>query len=430
MVVLLAGAFVTMLSAPAAGATGIALANDSTLDAARLGITAAVSGLPEEERALLLALESITGARLDDAERQLRAVLRRHPTFHLARLVLADVLMARGGRFVDFASGAAGGRVETLRAEALARLASVRVAARPGRVPDVLLKLSPSQTRALVVDLATSRLYLFENADGHPALRRSFYISMGKNGPSKRREGDQRTPVGAYFVTGRISGDALPDFYGPGALPVNYPNEWDVRQQRTGYGIWIHGVPSDTFSRAPRASDGCIALSNEHATLLLNLPQAKDTPVIIADGLRWLDAGGLARRRQGMLDNIEAWRRDWESRDVARYARHYSRAFRSESWDRARWVAHKQRVNAGKRYIRVRLDDMSVFAYPGEQDMAVVSFVQDYSSSNFSSRSRKRQYWKREQDGQWRIVYEGSAKLRRDHLRGIPFSARSRVSAR
>jgi murein L,D-transpeptidase YafK len=253
---------------------------------------------------------------------------------------------------------------------------------------------------------------------------------MGKNGPAKRQEGDQRTPVGVYFVTGRILGDALPDFYGPGALPVNYPNEWDLRQQRTGYGIWIHGVPSDTFARAPRASDGCIALSNEHVTLLLNLPQAKDTPVIIADGLRWLDAAELARQRQGLLGSIETWRRDWESRDVARYARHYSSAFRSGDWDLSRWVAHKRRVNTAKDYIRVGLRDVSVFAYPGEKDMAVVTFEQDYSSSNFSNRSRKRQYWKRDGAGQWRIIYEGSAKPRREQMRGIPFSARSRVSAR
>ena len=73
---------------------------------------------------------------------------------------------------------------------------------------------------------------------------------------------------------------------------------------------------------------------------------------------------------------------------------------------------------------------MSAFAYPGERDLILVNFDQHYASSNFSNRSAKRQYWKREADGQWRIVYEGSAKLRREHLRGIPFSARSRVSSR
>jgi murein L,D-transpeptidase YafK len=352
------------------------------------------------------------------------------PDFHLARLTLADVLMARSGRFIDFASGAAGKRVDTLREEALVRLANAHNGKLDGRLPDVLLKLSTSQASAVVVDLKASRMYLFNNQNGIPRLQRSFYMSMGKNGAAKRREGDQRTPVGVYFVTGRIGGDALPDFYGPGALPVNYPNEWDLRQRRTGYGIWIHGVPSDTFARAPRVSDGCIALSNEHVALLLNLPQTKDTPVIIADGLNWQDPGKVKKRRREIDASIRAWLRDWESRDVGRYAKHYSQRFHSEDNDRRSWMIHKRRVNASKTFIKLALNDVSVFAYPGEQDMVVVTFDQDYRSSTFSNRSRKRQYWRRESDGVWRIVFEGPVKLRSEHLRGIPYSARARVSSR
>src|SRR3546814_8483534 len=48
----------------------------------------------------------------------------------------------------------------------------------------------------------------------------------------------------------------LPDFYGDGAYPLNYPNEWDKHEGRKGYGIWLHGTPSTTYSRPPRASDG------------------------------------------------------------------------------------------------------------------------------------------------------------------------------
>jgi hypothetical protein len=93
-------------------------------------------------------------------------------------------------------------------------------------------------------------------------------------------------------------------------------------------------------------------------------------------------------------------------------------------------MAHKRRVNASKRFIRVALEDLSAFGYPGERDLVVVSFQQTYNSDNFSNRSRKRQYWRREAHGQWRIVYEGTVKLRPEHLRGMPYSARARLSAR
>jgi murein L,D-transpeptidase YafK len=409
---------------------GMRLASDSDVDAQRLGITASAAVLPDEERMLLLAFEAIAGARLDTAEQHLHMLLRKHPDFHLARLALADVLMARSGRFVDFASGTAGKRVELLRQEALVRLANARNASVQARLPDAVLQLSASQSRVVVVDLKASRMYLFENLDGAPHLKRSFYVSIGKNGAAKRREGDQRTPVGVYFITGRIEGRALPDFYGPGALAVNYPNEWDLRSQRTGYGIWIHGVPSDTFARAPRASDGCMALSNDHIAVLLNLPQSKDTPVVIADGLKWRDASDISAKRHEFNTALDAWVKDWESADIERYGAHYSKGFHSEDHDRDAWLNHKRRINLAKQYIRVSLDDVSLFAYPGERDMVVVTFEQDYQSSNFSNRSRKRQYWQREADGRWRIVFEGPVKVRSEHLRGMPFSARAQVSAR
>ncbi len=56
----------------------------------------------------------------------------------------------------------------------------------------------------------------------------------------------------------------------------------------------------------------------------------------------------------------------------------------------------------------MQLSDVSMFLYPGRNDLAVVSFWQDYSSSNLSNKMRKRQYWIREGDT-WKILYEGAA---------------------
>ena len=49
-----------------------------------------------------------------------------------------------------------------------------------------------------------------------------------------------------------------------------------------------------------------------------------------------------------------------------------------------------------------------MFLYPGNDDLAVVTFDQDYASSNVDNKMRKRQYWQRE-GSTWRIVYEGAA---------------------
>ena len=65
-------------------------------------------------------------------------------------------------------------------------------------------------------------------------------------------------------------------------------------------------------------------------------------------------------------------------------------------------------VNAGKAWVKVGIDDLSIFTYPGATDMMMVTFEQDYRSSNLSNRTSKRQYWVRE-GNQWRILHEAVA---------------------
>lgn len=50
------------------------------------------------------------------------------------------------------------------------------------------------------------------------------------------------------------------------------------------------------------------------------------------------------------------------------------------------WVAYKSRVNATKSYVNIELTELSVLGYPGEEDLVVVTFFQDYQSSNFEVR--------------------------------------------
>ncbi len=187
-------------------------------------------------------------------------------------------------------------------------------------------------------------------------------------------------------------------------------------------------MPSDTYSRVPRASDGCVAISNQDLALLLDLLSPGQTPVVLVDGLDWIELEDLHQRRAELLSRIAHWREAWESLNVAQYGGFYSTEFRSESTDRDGWLAHKSRVNSHKVFINVRLTNLNVIGHPGEQHRVLVSFEQDYQSSNFDSTSKKRQYWRRKSNGDWRIVYEGAVRLRPEHVRGILFSARSNIT--
>ena len=116
--------------------------------------------------------------------------------------------------------------------EAIARLRAYREQPDPTLVPRNLMKLQPEQHYAIVVDTTRSRLYLYHNEDGRPKYVADYYVSSGKLGAQKQREGDMKTPIGVYHVTSSIPVKKLPDFYGSGAFPINYPNEWDRREGR------------------------------------------------------------------------------------------------------------------------------------------------------------------------------------------------------
>jgi murein L,D-transpeptidase YafK len=386
----------------------------SGLLALLLAASAAVANAPKHDAnadrvdaQLRRALESVRQGRLDAALGEVDQLIARHPNFRLAHLVRGDLLLARARPIAGFGNTGHVGRerIDELRAEALARLRAIDFHPPEGQVPRYLLRLEPRHRHAIVVDAGRARVYVYENANGTPRLVEDFYTSIGKFGIEKAREGDKKTPIGVYHVVSQIPGRKLPDLYGWGAFPINYPNEWDRMLGRTGYGIWLHGVPSDTYARAPLASDGCVALANPDMALLAKRVQVGATPVIIAERVEWLAPEAWRAERDAFMAQLDAWRKDWESLDTERYLAHYAPAFRSGAVDLAAWRAHKRKVSKGKTSIKVSLDNLGVFRSPGRHDLVEVTFDQDYRSNNLSQRTRKRQYWIQE-DGRWKIAYE------------------------
>ncbi len=398
------GARVRAITLPLLAA--VILAGDVSAMVSHPGRLARTSRMPETM--LVEALIDIRNNRLSAALERVDALLAVKPDFRLAQLVKGDLLMARARPIPTLgAAEAPAERLNDLRDEARARLARYTVPPPGDRVPKYLVQLQPEQRYAVVVDTAKSTLYVFENRDGTPRYLADYYITVGKNGTNKLREGDKKTPVGVYHVTGQLARDKLDPFYGSGAFPLSYPNEWDARQGRNGHGIWLHGTPRDTYSRPPRASDGCVVLANEDLDDLAKRVEIGVTPVVIADHIEWIQLQATQTLRATLNEQLDSWRADWESRNAERYLQHYSRTFSAENTNLAQWSAQKRRVNAGKDWIKVRLSAASVFLYPGRDDLAVINFLQDYSSSNLSNKMRKRQYWIRE-GGTWKILYEGA----------------------
>lgn len=388
----------------------------NTLLAGALGLAsvlflspAPVQAEPSADELLGKVFEEIEAKRLDLAFNHVEALLRAKPNFRLAYLIKGDLLLARGRALKTFGNAPQGSsaQLDDLRAEALVRLHAYRDRPSQDRVPRYLMQMRADQRHAIVVDNKRSRLYLYQNENGRPRFVADYYISTGKRGGEKTREGDEKTPVGVYHVTASLPRNKLSDFYGSGAFPISYPNVWDKRHGRNGHGIWLHGTPSDTYSRAPRASNGCVVLANADLDALSNKLQVGLTPVIISEQVEWLSLDDWNAERNALNAEIERWRSDWESLDTERYLTHYSKKFSADRENYADWVRHKRQVNGGKSWIKLNLSNFSMFRNPGKDELVVVTFDQDYRSNNLSNTMKKRQYWTKE-GGKWRIIYEGA----------------------
>jgi len=362
------------------------------------------------EAMLVRALLDIRDSKFSSAFDHIDNLVVSNPNFRLAQLVRGDLLLARA-RPINSIGNASGGseeQVAGLRDEARMRMVRSQIEPTSELAPRYLLQLPESEKLALVLDSSKSTLFVFENMGKTPRYVADYYVTIGKNGLEKLREGDKKTPVGVYHVVSQLPKDKLTDFYGSGAYPISYPNEWDQMRGRDGHGIWLHGTPRDTYSRPPRASDGCIVLTNQDLESLAARLQIGSTPIVIADSIDWAKPAEVESLRADLAASIENWRRDWESRDTDTYLRHYARNFASNGLNLARWSAQKHQVNSAKTWIKVKVSAMSLLLYPGKEEMAVATFEQDYASSNLSNRMMKRQYWVRE-NNKWRILFEGAA---------------------
>lgn len=339
------------------------------------------------------------------------------PNFGLAQLVYADLLTTLTSPPDDFGAvnaplrAEASERLRDLVAEARARVGAAGQRPPSGRVPAQFVRLDASVRHAVAVDVSRSRLYVFENTRNGLVLKRDYYSSVGKLGMAKQVEGDLRTPLGVYFVTGRIAearlrAPALKDLYGAAALALNYPNQYDQLKGRTGSGIWLHGVASALFSRAPLATDGCVALSNPDLLDMASFIERQETPILIAERIEWVDPADALQRQAGFMRAFDGWKAARRTADTDAQARFYAADSRSvvlrQTPDPSLGERRRAPQPAGG---AAEVGAVSVVTWKDDRDVVVVTFTE--SAPSYAKPRLKRQYWL-EHAGQWQVIYEGS----------------------
>ena len=332
------------------------------------------------------------------------------PHFQLAQLVYGDLLAARvrplatmGDVPTAMATNSAAA-LQDLRDESLKRMKALRERPPAEAIPSQFLALSQRSKHAIAVDASRSRLYLFENMPTGLKLIADYYISVGKAGISKVAEGDQRTPLGVYYISSNLDPKSLKDFYGSGALPLNYPNVLDAKRGNTGSGIWLHGTPPKQFARAPQATDGCVVLANPDLERIIRTVEVRSTPVVIAQQLQWITPQAAQSDSKPFENVLMAWRNAKASGNLQQTLSYYTPDFNSNGKTLDQWTP---RLKAEMSQIvgrSVQIKDLSLLRWNDTAETMVVTFgeVADGTRTGWT----KRQYWIR-QDKQWKIFFEG-----------------------
>jgi L,D-transpeptidase YnhG len=333
-----------------------------------------------------------------------------YPHFQLAQLVHGDLLASQVRPLKAFGdvpsspSRSANTALEELREESLRRVMALRDRPVSGTIPSQFLTLSQKSRHAIAVDASRSRLYLFENSPGGLTLKADYYISVGKAGTAKTAEGDQRTPLGVYYITSNLDPKSLKDFYGSGALPINYPNILDSKRGKTGSGIWLHGTPPNQFSRPPQATDGCVVLANPDLQHIIRTVAVRTTPVVIASELTWVAPHSTRVAGKPFEDALHAWRNAKTSGNLQQVLSYYTPDFTSNGKTLSEWTSTLKSELDQTHGRTIQLKDLSYLRWTDAADTMVVTFgeVADGTRIGWT----KRQYWIR-QENQWKIFFEG-----------------------
>jgi len=338
-----------------------------------------------------------------------REFIQQYPTSKVGQLLFGDLLMAKAGVISGIGSGISKeSELNNLTFEIKQRLSHEQAPAYAGLLPENIIQLADNQPYIILIDQSQSRLYVYRNEQGTPVLEADYFLTIGLKGYGKQKRGDQKTPIGIYHVTRYINDEELPDLYGRGAYPVNYPNSWDIRNNRSGGGIWLHGTPSYTYNRAPWASNGCMVVSNHD---LLDIKQyiepSLHTPVINAKKVNWISTQQWRNNQKLMLQSLSNWITDWESNIHQLYTQHYSKTdLQADGRDYKQWEGHKRWVNRDRNNVRVEYSNLNIYKYPGEENLVLMHYDQVYQSNNLNIDSPKELFWKKQSNG-WKIVYEG-----------------------
>lgn len=294
-------------------------------------------------------------------------------------------------------------------------------------LPEVIYQLDSKFTHhILVVEKNTHTLHLYKNDEGNASLIKTYKIATGKITGNKSVEGDKKTPEGVYFFQKFLSSDQLHNkygdyakIYGAGAFTLDYPNEMDKRNGKTGHGIWLHSTDDDARVSKGLDSRGCVVAIDADLKDISQYIDLKNTATIIVQDLKYLSKSNWKKNKEDIQSLISSWATAWQTKDFDGYINSYSKAeFKHPR--RGRYQAfknYKRGVFARKDNPTITFSNTSILS---NGDYVVVTLEQDYQSPIINDIGKKTLILKKNASYQWKIISETWSKIQND--RDIAFT--------
>ena len=285
---------------------------------------------------------------------------------------------------------------------------SVAALSKTSQLPAYLLEMPKSVSDILIADAASATLHRFVRSGDNIIEKDRRYMSIGLNGTGKERAWDRKTPLGVYFITKKIDTSGLHEKYGVAAYALDYPNAWDRQKERTGSGIWLHGVDRRNPDRPPRDTDGCLALPNEEISRLAGVLEPHVTPVIVARELVWATPAEIRNTRLEFHLVLDIWKDSLARGDLDTYLSLYADDFIYGDMNKDKWSSYRTGMFESRPLNGVTIDNVMLLADPEEPNLYLSRFTQVLYTHTGPEKTTKRLYWRRSQDQRWEIVSEDS----------------------
>jgi murein L,D-transpeptidase YafK len=276
------------------------------------------------------------------------------------------------------------------------------------QVPAYLIRLPAAVKTVFVADTSASKFHRFVNRGGTDVTYRGdSYMSIGQKGDGKRRNGDRKTPLGIYFVTEQLDTSRMHEKYGITAFTLDYPNALDRRMERTGDGIWVHGVDRRGGERPAWDTDGCIALPNENLAALEGDFLPNVTPVLISRSLAWVPRRQVAELRRELDAVVSLWVDSQQNGDIHSYLTLYDDDFRHWGMSKTEWIAFRNETLASRSVQEIAISEVLLLADPSADDIYLSRFRMATEEAS-PVVVTKRLYWRRDARGSLKIIAEDS----------------------